>query len=151
MCLDQISDKPPEPEGEGWRIFAVIVKDDERFYMPLYYGTDMLFQTNKWYKNTEKVEVKVYNKPWHMLILSNSEGPKYISGFHIFKRREDAERYVKSLVIIDQYSIEENPWSKLAVKKVRYKDARVQGGQLIPLISKEEAPVVVADQMYIEE
>jgi len=92
MCLDTVSKvKPRHKKGFGWKVFEV---DSEGSLFPLYYlfgNTTYHFtspmrpiEIGKTYKNRRKVLIPIYRTYFLK---------SYSSGFHVFKRRRDAENY----------------------------------------------------------
>lgn len=121
MCLKTVDDKPPEKtHGLGWKVMQPLQSP-----RPLDYASSCFsgsYRRGKWYEATRKVE------------LHPAGQPSYMSGFHIFLRREDAETYRTN-----------NPGE--VIVRVRYRRARVSGSS--PAYSLAPGPQVVADEMMI--
>lgn len=118
MCLVAGSLKTPKKTaGFGWK---VVKRVNKQLYTPHW---DRRLRTNVWSK---ALPTTIYTAP-----LRSSEN--YISGFHIFKTKSAAEKYLRE-------------WSMvLEVVKVEYRGAHTEGldGE------KDNLPVIVAREMRI--
>ena len=129
MCLNTVSKRKPRETGFGWKMFDV--RDGELYGE--YYAPGMVRPIDKWLKEGD------YKDPQGNMITFVPE-PDYPAGWHIYKRKKDAENwaYLRLSVV---------------VHKVEYRKAHTQGKQRVYLIWSNERPVfyncVVAKEIKI--
>jgi hypothetical protein len=110
MCLQVIKETNLNKSGYGWKVFEIY----KRRVRPLYYyaGVDC-YKINTWLSPVEK------------FILSD-DNKNYLSGFHIFLNKDDADYLV---------------YSGRVLRRVQYKQGHTLGTQ--------NGPIIVARRMRI--
>ena len=122
MCLDTITAKNRNLSGTGWKVFTCIYNG----YSTPCYGWG-IHASGKWIENFKS---KIYYNKIGAL--------NYPSGFHIFKKKSDAEWF---LIWLYRGTTGVN----LLIKKVLYRQAHTYGTQFIA----SHAKVIVANEMKI--
>jgi len=123
MCLDTVSKRKPKPEGTGWKVF--------REYNGVLYGefqnTSKVCPVGKWLKEND------YKSVGYKMSIS---GPSYLLGWHVFKRKKDAKKWMNNL--------------RRVVRKVEYRKAHTQGKQEMgPIVSPIILSCIVAKEIKI--
>jgi len=116
MCLSTISKYLKNTEGKGWKVFKVSMKGDCITTTPR--------PTNKWIHENKF-------RPSTDAFTSSYDGPEYGYGFHIFKNKKDARRWMMLGDIL---------------KQVKYRNATVLGVQDV---YGTNAIAIVADEIFI--
>jgi hypothetical protein len=140
MCLTTVTQGPnAEEEGEGWKVFNenYVVFDTTgrkvggHLCSPLKF---FWFSSNRWEQDICFKKIKA------------EDGLEYESGFHIFEKKEDAERYLASFV---------NPSQKV-IKKIKYRNVTAKGPNRAVLYSECDyeyfdltVPCVVAKEIFV--
>ena len=130
MCLDKLTDFPvklnDKGEGEGYKAFC---KYQGEWLSGIYFRRGNRCSYNKW------LDEKDYREDKRRKYIQSS-AIKYPCGWHIFKRKKDADAFQKLI------------FSKsFPVKKVRFKGIVTRGKQYIFLHGS--CPVIVAKYIYI--
>ncbi len=103
MCLQAVDDDAPKKEGFGWKRFARRKGRLRRLFPGRGWAApDEPYRIGKWHEAAETV-------------LLAFRGKRYPSGFHIFRRKRDAERW---FVLHNS-----------EVRRVAFADAHTQGLQ----------------------
>lgn len=126
MCLDEITDRNPKSEGEG---YITVARRNKRLY-GVFYGSRR--QTGRWLNERDFRIGKSgrWNSGKGNFISSHRSG-KYLKGFHIHLSKAVALFYLN--------------YEPYTVRKVKYRKAIVIGTQS----AYDKWPVVVAQEMYI--
>jgi hypothetical protein len=102
MCLNVVTKYYPEDdisEGEGWKFFEGV---DDISYCPPCFPINIY--PNRWIKSKQKPVCIIYSLE------------TYLSGFHVFKTKEDAEKHWLNK-------------SGYHLKKIKYKGIICEGGE----------------------
>jgi hypothetical protein len=131
MCLHEITNREPTPEGIGYKVFYRCYGD--ALMSPLIMGSDTYSPPYDWV--TDQKEAKIRDVERDVC---------YQTGFHIFKNKEDAE----------EFRFRMSPHSaRYVVTKVSYRQAVVEGTNAVGFENGSYIlkPCVVAREMKIEE
>lgn len=135
MCLSEITDRNPKPEGEG---YVVLSKHNKKLYGAFYGGRK---QTSRWLNEKDfRAGAKEKARSPFLNGMTSGKGKyigvgniKYSKGFHIHQNKESALSFLST----DQEA------GFCTVRKVKYNKAVIVGRQA------GYGPIVVAEEMYI--
>jgi hypothetical protein len=142
MCLINLSQGPnPTEEGEGWKVFReswyVLDTTGEQIGGGTVASPLRLF----WFRFNQWVSDNRFEK-----INTEEDGLEYETGFHIFEKKEDAERYLASFS--DQ--------RHKVVKKVKFRNVTAKGPNHPVLYCEHDSdsgdytvPCVVAKEIFV--
>ena len=120
MCFDRVKRIPKKPPKYAWKVFSYDQSKPDNYY-GIYYNTERLYEPERWYEADYNILLKTYTTP-PKIKTNTLWSRRYLSGFHVFEKEEDAQIYAEMVYTSHFVSFSHN-----CVKKVEIQDVRAAG------------------------